>query len=142
MIITHDDALRNLDAYALNRKFEKEVDIEVEGDLNSPSAIEAVRILSIRDIDVVTKTNFVYRLLLNKQVTIRFKGETLACFNINDNMSLEAIECFKKYPALFSYFLEAIYGVFLKNCYPQLNESDATENKKEELIENPAALVH
>ena len=90
MIITHDDALRNLDAYALNRKFEKEVDIEVEGDLNSPSATEAVRVLGIRDLDVVTKINFVYRLLLNKQVTLRFKGETLACFNVNDNMSLEA----------------------------------------------------
>ena len=142
MKITNSDALHNLEAYALNRKFEKEVDIEIEGDLNSPSVIDAMRMLGLRDIDVVPKINFVYGLLLNRQVTIRLKKETIACFNVNDNMSLEAIDCFKKYPAIFSYFLEAVYGVFLKNCYPQLNESDATENKKEEPTENPTALVH
>lgn len=142
MKITNSDALHNLEDYALNRRFEKEVDIEIEGELNSPSVIDAMRMLGLRDIDVVPKINFVYGLLLNRQVTIRLKKETIACFNVNDNMSLEAIDCFKKYPAIFSYFLEAVYGVFLKNCYPQLNESDATENKKEEPTENPTALVH
>ena len=126
MTITYNDALHNLDAYALNRKFEKDVDIDVEGELNSPSALEAVRIISMRDPDVVTKTNFVYGLLLNTRVTIRLKGETIACFNVNDNMSLEAVDCFQKFPAIMAYFLEAIYGVFLKNCYPQLNESKTT----------------
>ena len=127
MIITHEDALHNLDTYALNRKFEKDIDIEIEGDLNSPGALDAVRILSIRDPDIVTKTNFVYGLLLNTRVTIRLKDETIASFNVNDNMSLEAIDCFQKFPAVMAYFLEAIYGVFLKNCYPQLNESKTTD---------------
>ena len=135
MHITYTDALHNLDSYALNRKFEKDIDITVEGDFNSPPPLEAVRILSMRDPDVITKTNFVYGLLLNTTVTVRLKGETIACFNVNDNMSLEAIDCFKKYPAVLAYFLEAIYGVFLKNCYPQLNESNATEKKKEGTLE-------
>ncbi len=123
MIITFEDAVNNLRSYNANKFVEEDITIEVDGDLKAPSAIASVEMLSAKRPSITQKVNFIYGLLLGTSVSIKLKDKLLASFNVNENMSLEAIDVFRSTPGVFYYFIEAIYGVFLKNCYPQLNDS-------------------
>ena len=128
MILTFEDAVNNLRSYNANKFVEEDITIEVDGDLKAPSAIASVEMLSAKRPSITQKVNFIYGLLLGTKVTIKLKDSLIASFNVNDNMSLEAIDVFRNTPGIFYYFIEAIYGVFLKNCYPQLN--DSLQNQK------------
>ena len=128
MILTFEDAVNNLRSYNANKFVEEDITIEVDGDLKAPSAIASVEMLSAKRPSVTQKVNFIYGLLLGTKVTIKLKDRLIASFNVNDNMSLEAIDVLRNTPGIFYYFIEAIYGVFLKNCYPQLN--DSLQNQK------------
>lgn len=123
MKLTFDDAVNNLRAYATNKFIEQDIVIEVDGELKAPSAIASVEMLSTKQPTITRKVNFVYGMLLGTSIRVTVQDKLFASFNVNDNMSLEAIPEFAGTPGVFYYFIEAIYGVFLKNCYPQSNNS-------------------
>jgi hypothetical protein len=131
MNISYDDAVNNLVTYTKGRSIEKGIDIVIDGDIKAPPALVSLSMLD-RKPSIEDKVNFVYGLLLGNHITVKLYGEQLASFTVNEGMSLEAIEVFKVTPAIFSYFIEAVYGVFLKNCYPQLSESQKAEKAKRE----------
>jgi hypothetical protein len=131
MNITYNDAVTNLVTYTQGRAMEKGIDILIDGDIKAPPALVSLNMLD-RQPSVEEKVNFVYSLIINKHITIKLYNDTIAEFTPNENMSLEAVPIFTANPAIFSYFIEAVYGVFLKNCYPQLSESQKAEKASRE----------
>lgn len=127
MKITYVDAVSNVNTYILNSKnFEKDLSIETSENLNIPSAIMSVQMLD--DVtNLPMKIDFVYTLLKDNGVTIKHKDNVLCTFRVTEGMRFDDIELFKTSPAIYRYFIDAIFGIFLKNSYPLLSESREAE---------------
>lgn len=126
MQITYNEAVADITTYAKNKALEKDIVIDLSGNLKIPSALESVQMLD--DIkNIVKKVIFVRTMLEGNGVTIRLKDQVLCTFQVNEGMDFEDIELFRKHPSIYRFFLESVFSVFLKNSYPLLSESQEAE---------------
>lgn len=126
MNITYDEAVVNMTTYAKSKALEKDINIELTKELKIPPALESVQMLD--DIkNIYKKTLFVRDMLEGNGVEIKLKDKTLCSFQINEGMEFEDIELFKTHPAIYRFFIESVFSVFLKNSYPLLSEFQEAE---------------
>lgn len=126
MVINYSDAVANITTFVKSRDIEQDIQIELTSNLNIPPALQSVQMLDNTK-NLSMKINFVYSMLLGNGVTIKYKNETLCTFQVTEGMRFDDIEIFAKHPAIYRYFIDAIFGVFLKNSYPLLSESQEAE---------------
>ncbi len=126
MQITYNEAVADMTTYVKNKALEKDLVVEIKSDLKIPPAIESVQMLDdIRNI--VKKTIFVHSMLEGNGVTIKLKDKELCTFQVNEGMEFDDIEIFNRHPAIYRFFIESVFSVFLKNSYPLLSESQEAE---------------
>lgn len=127
MEITYSDAVQNMHAYLdKGRIFDKELKIEIIGDLTPPSALSSVQMLDDLD-NLVLKTQFVNTMLKNTGLILKHKEETLISIQFTENESLTDQPLFKQRPGLLKFVIDAVFSVFLKNSYPLSSESQKAE---------------
>lgn len=126
MQITYNEAVADMTTYVKNKALEKDLVIELKNELRIPPALESVQMLDdIRNI--VKKVVFVQNMLEGNGVTIRLKDKELTTFQVTEGMTFEDIDLFKQHPAIYRFFIESVFSVFLKNSYPLLSESQEAE---------------
>ena len=126
MQITYNDAVENITTFIKSRDLEKHLIIELTSELNIPSAMKSVQMLDNTK-NLLMKIDFVYSMLKGNGVLLKYKEETLCSFQVTEGMTFDNVEFFAKHPAIYRYFIDAIFGVFLKNSYPLLSESQEAE---------------
>ena len=127
MEISYSDAVQNMHAYLdKGRIFDKELKIEIIGDLTPPSALSSVQMLDDLD-NLVLKTQFVNTMLKGTGLVLKHKEETLISIQFTENESLTDQSLFKQRPGLLKFVIDAVFSVFLKNSYPLLSESQEAE---------------
>ena len=126
MKITYTDAVDNITTYVKRRDLEKNLVIELTTELNIPSALKSVQMLDNAK-NLLMKIDFVYSMLKGNGVLIKYEDETLCSFQVTEGMTFDNVEFFAKHPAIYRYFIDAIFGIFLKNSYPLLSESQGAE---------------
>ena len=126
MTISYRDTIDAFKSYARRMSYEQELSVDLSSELKIPSALTSVQMLD--DVtNVSKKALFVYEMLQNIGVTIKHKDTTVCSFVVNEGMTFEDVECFKTHPAIYRFFLDSVFGVFLKNSYPLLSESQEAE---------------
>lgn len=128
MKITYNDAITDFRTYIKNKGMEQYLSVETANNLKIPPALDSVQMLEDTG-NIVKKIDFVYYMLQDNSVTIKFKEEELCSFQVNKGMTFNTIEYFNQHPAIYRYFIDAVFGVFLKNSYPLLSESLGAENQ-------------
>ena len=126
MTITFNDAVEDIKSYITRKDIEKHLIIETTSELKIPSAMESVQMLEDAK-NLQRKIAFIYGMLKENGVTIKCEDKELCSFQVTEGMTFENIECFRRYPAIFRFFIDAMFGVFLKNSYPLLSESQEAE---------------
>ena len=128
MTITNSDAITNFRTYVKHASMEQYLSVETSKELNIPPALNSVQMLE--DVsNIIKKIDFVYYMLQDNGVVIKYRGEELCSFQVNKGMTFNDIEYFSQHPAIYRYFIDAVFGVFLKNSYPLLSESLEAEKK-------------
>lgn len=122
MDITYNDAVNGFKSYINNKDYEKDLSVNLNGDLHAPDALSSVVMLDNLG-DFRRKSEFVRDMLMGISVTIKHKDEVLVSFLVNEGMQLSDIEYFQKRPGVFRFTVEAVFGIFLKNLYPLSSES-------------------
>lgn len=126
MVVTFKDAVEDITTYVKNRDLEQYLEVHTTSDLRIPDALQSVQMLE-NPKNLQMKVNFIYSMLKDNGVIIKYKDKELCSFQVNDGMKFEDIEYFIRHPAIYRYFIDAIFGVFLKNSYPLLSESQEAE---------------
>lgn len=126
MKITFNEAVEDIKAYITRKDIEKDLIIETTSDLKIPSALESVQMLEDAK-NLQRKVVFIYNMLKENGVSIKCKDKELCSFQVTEGMTFENVETFRRYPAIFRFFIDAIFGVFLKNSYPLLSESQEAD---------------
>ena len=128
MKLTYDDAISNFTKYIESREQEKFLTVELTKELTIPPALASVQMLDdIRNRS--RKIDFVYYMLKDNGVTIKYKEQELCTFQVTEGMTFDSVEYFKLHPAVYRFFIDTVFGVFLKNSYPLLSESLEAEVK-------------
>ena len=122
MDITYNDAVNGFKSYINNKDYEKDLSVNLNGDLHAPDALSSVVMLDNLG-DFRRKSEFVRDMLMGISVTVKHKDEVLVSFLVNEGMQLSDIEYFQKRPGVFRFTVEAVFGIFLKNLYPLSSES-------------------
>lgn len=126
MNITYGDAVASYTTYAGNKDFDKTLNIETSAPLNAPDALDSVVMLDNLN-DTARKLQFIYKMLIGVGVTIKSGDKELVSFQVTEGMKIQDIEYFKQYPGILRFFIDATFGVFLKNLYPLSSESQKAE---------------
>lgn len=127
MEISYNDAVQNMHAYLdKGRIFDKDLKVEIIGELTPPSALSSVQMLDDLD-NLVLKTQFVNTMLKETGLVLKHKEETLISIQFTENESLTDQSLFKQRPGLLKFVIDAVFSVFLKNSYPLSSESQEAE---------------
>lgn len=127
MELTYNDAVHNMHAY-LNegRSYDKDLKIELSGELNPPDALLSVQMLDDLD-NLMLKAQFVQTMLKGVGLTLKHGDDVLLVVQFTENERLSDIELLKRRPGLFRFIIDAIFSIFLKNSYPLSSESQKAE---------------
>ena len=127
MELTYNDAVQNMHTY-LNegRAYDKDLKIELSGELNPPDALLSVQMLDDLD-NLMLKAQFVQTMLKGVGLTLRHSDEVLLVTQFTENERLSDITLLKQRPGLLRFIIDAIFSIFLKNSYPLSSESQKAE---------------
>lgn len=127
MTITYQDSIEAfLKFYKDKKENEKQLSVELSAPLKIPSALESVQMLD--DVsNTLNKVMFVYNMLMDNGVVIKHNEEILCSFSVNKGMTFEDVDYFRQHPAIYRFFLDSVFGIFLKNSYPLLSESQEAD---------------
>lgn len=127
MELTYNDAVQNMHAY-LNegRAYDKDLKIELSGELNPPDALLSVQMLDDLD-NLMLKAQFVQTMLKDVGLTLKHGDEVLLVVQFTENERLSDITLLKQRPGLLRFIIDAVFSIFLKNSYPLSSESQKAE---------------
>lgn len=127
MELTYNDAVQNMHAY-LNegRAYDKDLKIELSGELNPPDALLSVQMLDDLD-NLILKAQFVQTMLKGVGLTLKHGDKVLLVVQFTENESLSDISLLKQRPGLLRFIIDAVFSIFLKNSYPLSSESQEAE---------------
>lgn len=127
MELTYNDAVQNMHAY-LNEgcAYDKDLKIELSGELNPPDALLSVQMLDDLD-NLILKAQFVQTMLKGVGLTLKHGDEVLLVVQFTENESLSDISLLKQRPGLLRFIIDAVFSIFLKNSYPLSSESQKAE---------------
>jgi len=127
MELTYNDAVQNMHAY-LNegRSYDKDLKIELSGELTPPDALLSVQMLDDLD-NLMLKAQFVQTMLKGVGLTLKHGEEVLLVVQFTENERLSDITLLKQRPGLLRFIIDAVFSIFLKNSYPLSSESQKAE---------------
>lgn len=127
MTITYDEAVADYISYAENKKQENQYTLDLSKPLTPPSAIRSADMLDPR-VTFAEKAEFVEELLKGNRLIVK-RGDTVICdVLLTEGVTFDTLPAFRQTPSALRFVVTAVFGKFLKNSLPPLENGTQTMN--------------